>query len=58
MWTVQDRDYAFRSQLKTSPPLGFGRVRDSRPVLLNGCPLRLFESRTALQKHNRSLLSQ
>src|SRR3989344_3610150 len=34
----RDREYAFLPQLKNSPPLAFGRVRGSRPVVLDGYP--------------------
>lgn len=34
--TQGTRITAFLPQLKTSSALGFGRVRDSRPILLDG----------------------
>ena len=38
----RDREYAFLPQLKNSPPLVFGRVRDSRPVALDRYPASSF----------------
>lgn len=55
---VVPQSTAFLPQLKYSPSLVFGRVRDSRPILLNGYPLRLFESHPLLAKYNRQTLAR